>query len=185
MAKRKGKSGNGEGHYIITQANLDKKGKTKPSSRLLASGLLNPEYFDPRAKQFTTFRDNALKSANKSKNNTSKNKMRTLTQAEKQRAIKSIQGKNFSLTDIAKQQKNAINAKSKNKKGVNTNNMRKTNKNAPSFAPKKAFTKPTKKSSNKKKTNKKSTKKKVVKKQSAKSALSRAWSNFRKHVLRF
>ena len=28
MAKRKGKSGNGEGHYIITQANLDKKGKT-------------------------------------------------------------------------------------------------------------------------------------------------------------
>ena len=33
--------------------------------------------------------------------------------------------------------------------------MRKTNKNAPSFAPKKAFTKPTKKSSNKKKTNNK------------------------------
>ena len=63
--------------------------------------------------------------------------------------------------------------------------MRKTNKNAPSFAPKKAFTKPTKKSSNKKKTNKKTTKKKVVKKQSTKSALSRAWSNFRKHVLRF
>lgn len=28
MAKRKGKSGNGEGHFIITQANLDKKGKT-------------------------------------------------------------------------------------------------------------------------------------------------------------
>ena len=171
--------------YVDKYGLKDEKGKTKPSSRLLASGLLNPEYFDPRAKQFTTFRDNALKSANKSKNNTSKNKMRTLTQAEKQRAIKSIQGKNFSLTDMAKQQKNAINAKSKNKKGVNTNNMRKTNKNAPSFAPKKAVTKPTKKSSNKKKTNKKTTKKKVVKKQSTKSALSRAWSNFRKHVLRF
>jgi len=28
MAKRKGKSGSGEGHYIITQFNLDKKGKT-------------------------------------------------------------------------------------------------------------------------------------------------------------
>lgn len=28
MAKRKGSSGSGEGHYIITQANLDKKGKT-------------------------------------------------------------------------------------------------------------------------------------------------------------
>ena len=28
MAKRKGKSGNGEEHFIITQANLDKKGKT-------------------------------------------------------------------------------------------------------------------------------------------------------------
>ena len=28
MAKRKGKSGSGEGHFIITQANLDKKGKT-------------------------------------------------------------------------------------------------------------------------------------------------------------
>ena len=26
--KRKGKSGSGEGHFIITQANLDKKGKT-------------------------------------------------------------------------------------------------------------------------------------------------------------
>ncbi|MBR0371421.1 MAG: hypothetical protein IKC22_01390 [Bacilli bacterium] len=28
MGKRKGSSGSGEGHYIITQANLDKKGKT-------------------------------------------------------------------------------------------------------------------------------------------------------------
>ena len=28
MAKRKGSSHNGEGHYSITQANLDKKGKT-------------------------------------------------------------------------------------------------------------------------------------------------------------
>lgn len=28
MAKRKSKSGSGEGHFIITQANLDKKGKT-------------------------------------------------------------------------------------------------------------------------------------------------------------
>ena len=28
MARGKGKSGSGEGHYVITQANLDKKGKT-------------------------------------------------------------------------------------------------------------------------------------------------------------
>lgn len=28
MAKRRGKSNSGEGHYIITQANLDGKGKT-------------------------------------------------------------------------------------------------------------------------------------------------------------
>lgn len=28
MAKRKGKSGSGEGQYTITQINLDKKGKT-------------------------------------------------------------------------------------------------------------------------------------------------------------
>ena len=28
MAKRKGTSGSGEGQYVITQSNLDKKGKT-------------------------------------------------------------------------------------------------------------------------------------------------------------
>lgn len=28
MVKRKGKSGSGEGRYVITQANLDNKGKT-------------------------------------------------------------------------------------------------------------------------------------------------------------
>lgn len=34
MAKRKGKSSGGEGHYIITQSNLDKKGKTNKKLRL-------------------------------------------------------------------------------------------------------------------------------------------------------
>lgn len=34
MAKRKGKSGSGEAQYSITQANLDRKGKTNKKLRL-------------------------------------------------------------------------------------------------------------------------------------------------------
>ena len=192
--------------YVEKYGLRDENGKLKPSSRQLASVLTNPEYFDPVNgiysdyvrkewnKKHSSKKPSSVSNAKRVVNNFSlfsnedRRKLRgskTLSQAEKERAIKSIQGKNFSLMDMAKQQKNAINAKSKNKKGVNTNNMRKTNKNAPSFAPKKAVTKSTKKSSNKKKTTKKTTKKKVVKKQSTKSALSKAWTNFRKHVLRF
>lgn len=48
MAKRKGKSGSGEGQYTITQANLDKKGKTNKKLKL------NPQaskYLTPKGKE--------------------------------------------------------------------------------------------------------------------------------------
>ena len=45
MAKRKGKSGNGEAQYTITQINLDKKGKTnkKLKRNPMASKYLTAE----------------------------------------------------------------------------------------------------------------------------------------------
>ena len=45
MAKRKGKSGSGEGQYTITQINLDKKGKTnkKLKRNPMASKYLTAE----------------------------------------------------------------------------------------------------------------------------------------------
>lgn len=48
MAKRKGKSGSGEGHYIITQANLDKKGKT---NKKLKSNPMASKYLSARGKE--------------------------------------------------------------------------------------------------------------------------------------
>lgn len=48
MAKRKGKSGNGEGHYIITQVNLDKKGKT---NKKLKRNPMASKYLTPRGKE--------------------------------------------------------------------------------------------------------------------------------------
>ena len=48
MAKRRGKSGSGEAQYSITQANLDRKGKTNKKLRL------NPQaskYLTPRGKE--------------------------------------------------------------------------------------------------------------------------------------
>lgn len=52
MAKRKGKSGSGEGHYIITQANLDKKGKTNKKLRR-----------NPMASKYLTARGQEIKDA--------------------------------------------------------------------------------------------------------------------------
>ena len=45
MAKRKGSSGSGEAQYAITQANLDRKGKTnkKVSRNLNAAKYLSPK----------------------------------------------------------------------------------------------------------------------------------------------
>ena len=48
MAKRKGKSGSGEGHFIITQANLDKKGKT---NKKLKRSPLATKYLTPKGKE--------------------------------------------------------------------------------------------------------------------------------------
>lgn len=53
MAKRKkGKLSNGEGHYIITQANLDAKGKTNKKLRL-----------NPLANKYLTIKGKELKEA--------------------------------------------------------------------------------------------------------------------------
>lgn len=50
--KRKGKSGSGEGHFIITQANLDKKGKTNKKLKR-----------NPMASKYITIRGRELKDA--------------------------------------------------------------------------------------------------------------------------
>lgn len=52
MAKRKGKSGSGEGHFIITQVNLDKKGKTNKKLKR-----------NPMASKYLTARGRELKDA--------------------------------------------------------------------------------------------------------------------------
>jgi hypothetical protein len=53
MAKRrKGKSGAGEGHFIITQANLDAKGKTNKKLRL-----------NPMANKYLSVKGKELKEA--------------------------------------------------------------------------------------------------------------------------
>lgn len=49
MAKRrKGKSGAGEGHYSITQANLDRKGKT---NKKLKRNPMASKYLTPRGRE--------------------------------------------------------------------------------------------------------------------------------------
>ena len=52
MAKRKGQSGSGEGHFIITQENLDKKGKTNKKLKR-----------NPMASKYLTVRGRELKEA--------------------------------------------------------------------------------------------------------------------------
>jgi len=52
MAKRKSKSGSGEGHFVITQANLDKKGKTNKKLKR-----------NPMASKYLTVRGRELKDA--------------------------------------------------------------------------------------------------------------------------
>ena len=48
MSKRKAKSGSGEGHYSITQANLDKKGKTNKKLKMNAKAS---KYLTPKGKE--------------------------------------------------------------------------------------------------------------------------------------
>lgn len=52
MAKRKGKSGSGEGQYTITQINLDKKGKTNKKLKM-----------NTQASKYLTTRGKELKEA--------------------------------------------------------------------------------------------------------------------------
>mgnify|MGYP003294680827 CR=1 FL=1 len=48
MAKRRGKSGSGEFQYSITQANLDKKGKT---NKKLKRNPMAGKYLTPKGKE--------------------------------------------------------------------------------------------------------------------------------------
>ena len=48
MAKRKGKSGSGEGQYTITQINLDNKGKT---NKKLKMNTQASKYLTPKGKE--------------------------------------------------------------------------------------------------------------------------------------
>ena len=48
MAKRRGKSGNGEAQYSITHFNLDKKGKT---NKKLKSNMKAAKYLTPMGKE--------------------------------------------------------------------------------------------------------------------------------------
>jgi hypothetical protein len=48
MAKRKGSSGSGEGQYTITQANLDRKGKT---NKKLKMNTQASKYLTPKGKE--------------------------------------------------------------------------------------------------------------------------------------
>ena len=48
MAKRKGKSGSGETQYAITQANLDRKGKT---NKKLKMNTMASKYLTPKGKE--------------------------------------------------------------------------------------------------------------------------------------
>lgn len=48
MAKRRGKSGNGEAHFSVTQFNLDKKGKT---NKKLKSNPMAMKYLTPKGRE--------------------------------------------------------------------------------------------------------------------------------------
>ena len=58
MAKRKGKSGNGEGHFIITQTNLDKKGKT---NKKLKRNPMASKYLSVRGRELKEAGEKAYK----------------------------------------------------------------------------------------------------------------------------
>ena len=58
MAKRKGSSGSGEGQYVITQANLDKKGKT---NKKLKRNPMAAKYLSVRGKELKEAGEKAYK----------------------------------------------------------------------------------------------------------------------------
>ena len=66
MAKRRrGSSSNGDGHFVITQANLDKKGKTNKKLRL-----------NPMATKYLTSKGKDLKEAGEKANKENQTKAR-------------------------------------------------------------------------------------------------------------
>ena len=58
MAKRKGKSGSGEGQYTTTQFNLDRKGKT---NKKLKRNPMATKYLTPRGKELKETGEKAFK----------------------------------------------------------------------------------------------------------------------------
>ena len=104
----------------------DEDGKTKGSSMLMASGLLNPEYFDPR---YSTIYDPSKDKSNKnrssrSSSSSSRSGWRTLTNDEKRKVA---QAKHTSIAQMAQEQRRITEQRTKAQKqgGVYTNNMRK------------------------------------------------------------
>lgn len=66
MAKRKGSSGSGEGRYVITQANLDNKGKT---NKKLKRNPMAAKYLTAKGKEL---KELATANYNKGRNNRKK-----------------------------------------------------------------------------------------------------------------
>ena len=58
MAKRKGKSGAGEAQFSITQANLDRKGKT---NKKLKRNTMAAKYLTPKGKELKEAGERAYK----------------------------------------------------------------------------------------------------------------------------
>ena len=58
MAKRKGSSGSGEVQFSITQANLDRKGKT---NKKLKRNPMAAKYLTPRGRELKEAGENAYK----------------------------------------------------------------------------------------------------------------------------
>lgn len=177
--------------YINQFGLRDKDGKLKSSSRLLASGLMNPEYFDPR---------NPLKSRivkKQSNTNTTKPGWKTLSKQEKREAskVKPVSMKT-SLERIQKANKKNTTKKHTSTKKSGWRTLSKAEKRKASKVKPVSM----RESLNRiqKKNNKKSVvfkqnkpnpvKRKVVKKSTSKkpkSGIQRAWYNFKKNFLHF
>lgn len=181
--------------YINQYGLRDKNGKLKSSSRLLASGLMNPEYFDPR---------NSVKSRvtkKQSNTNTTKPGWRTLSKQEKREASKV---KPTSMKTSLERIQKASNKKKTTKKNTSTKKSgwrtlskaekRKASKVKP-VSMKESLKRIQKKNNKKsvvfKQTKPKAVKKKVVKKNTKKKSTYKynpfqtAWKNFKKNVLHF
>ncbi len=178
--------------YINQFGLRDKNGKLKSSSRLLASGLMNPEYFDPR----NTVRNRVTRKQNTTTNN---NGWRTLKKNEKkalsQKQMKDVSMKS-SLERIQKANKKKTTKKHTSTKKSGWRTLSKAEKRKASKVKPVSMRESLNRIQHKNK--KKSVvfkqhkpnpiKRKVVKKSASKkpkSGIQRAWYNFKKNFLHF